>query len=164
MLAAYQDGQITDEPLLILILDLLAKSFDVDDGAYWTDALLLEIMTPLINLLDTPLINPEVTSHLSTSLASLAGTTTTEQVLKQLNTAICLSTRSDNVSCRLASLAALEAVWEKQGEEMSVFVQETVGEFLSELVEDENGDVEVLARKVLARIEGVAGDVKEYLE
>jgi len=32
------------------------------------------------------------------------------------------------------------------------------------LLEDENSDVENMARKVLARIEGLTGSLKEYLE
>lgn len=148
-----------------MILDVLAKSFDVDDGAYWTDALHLEMIPLLVNLLDTPLTTSvEVVEHLSTCLGSLAASTTTESVLKNLNTSICLATRSDSVTCRLASLRSLESIWTRQADELSPFVQETVGEFLSELIEDENGDVELLARRVLAKIEANTGDVKEYLE
>jgi U3 small nucleolar RNA-associated protein 10 len=44
------------------------------------------------------------------------------------------------------------------------FVPETVSEFLAELLEDENSDVERLARSVLKRIEGVTGSLQEYLE
>lgn len=149
----------------MLLLDLLAKSFDVDDGAYWTDALHKTMIPLLVNLLDTPLTSSEtISEHLADCLGSLAGSTTTESVLKTLNTSICLATRSDIVSCRLASLAALEAIWTRQSDELATFVQETVGEFLSELVEDENSDVEALARKVLAKIEAVTGDLAEYLD
>lgn len=165
LLPAYQDGQITDEPLLLLILDVLAKSFDVDEGAFWTDALHLEIIPLLVNLLDTPLSSSsDISSHLAKCLGALAGSSHTEQVVKTLNTSICLASRSDTVSTRLASLEALESIWTKNPDELASFVQETVGEFLGELIEDENGDVEVKARKVLAKIEANTGNLKEYLE
>lgn len=165
LLPAYQDGQITDEPLLILLLDVLSKSFEVDEGAFWTDASHLAMIPLLVNLLDTPLCaSSEVSSHLAGCLGALAGSSTTEQVVKTLNTSICLASRSDTVHTRLASLEALESIWTKNTDELSSFVQETVGEFLSELIEDENGDVEVKARKVLAKIESLTGDLKEYLD
>lgn len=58
---------------------------------------------------------------------------------------------------------ALHGIWIKQ-EELVQFVPETVAQFLSELLEDENADVEVEARKVLSRIEGLVGDLSSYLE
>lgn len=165
LLPAYQDGQITDEPLLLLILDVLSKSFEVDEGAFWTDALHLSIIPLLVNLLDTPLsASAEVSTRLATCLGFLAGSSHTEQVTKTLNTSICLASRSDTVTTRLAALESLESIWTKNPDELSSFVQETVGEFLGELIEDENGDVEVKARKVLEKIEAVSGDLKEYLD
>jgi U3 small nucleolar RNA-associated protein 10 len=47
---------------------------------------------------------------------------------------------------------------------MVQFVPETVSEFLSELLEDDNADVVSLVRRVLGRIEGLTGSLKEYLE
>ena len=171
LLPAYAKGEITDENLLTLLLDVLAKSFDVDEGAYWTDGLTIKLIPQLVALIDSPITaSTTLTSistpaeHLAGCLGSLAGSTTTESLLKSLNTSICLTSRSDVVSSRLAALKAIEGIWTKQSEELMPFVQETVAEFLSELVEDENGDVEVLARKVIKTIEGVAGNVEEYLE
>lgn len=77
---------------------------------------------------------------------------------------MCLATRSDSAGVRLSALACLDAIWEKQPDEMIQFVPETVSEFLSELLEDENSDVERSARRLLARIEGLTGSLKEYLE
>lgn len=153
------------------MLDLLARSFDVDEGAFWTDAAYQKLVPSLVSLLDSSVtssasLDSEDTpaEHLAACLAALAAATTTEQTLKSLNTAICLSTRSDVVSARLASLKALESVWGRHAEELVPYVQETVGEFLSELVEDENGDVEVLARRVVKGIEANVGTVGEFLE
>jgi U3 small nucleolar RNA-associated protein 10 len=170
LLPAYSKGEITDENLLNLLLDVLAKSFDVDEGAFWTDTSTAKLLPLLVALIDSPVTaTTTLTStstpaeHLAGCLGSLAGSTTTESVLRSVNTSICLTSRSDIVSSRLAALKAIEGIWTKQSEELAPFVQETVGEFLGELVEDENGDVEVLARRVIKVIEGVAGNVDEYL-
>lgn len=144
---------------------MLAKSFEVDDGAFWTDALYLRIiplLTAQLSIFTDMTSSP--TSPVSRALASLAASTSTESVLKKLNTNLCLVTRSDIPRERMAALRALDAVWEKQSEEMLPFVPETVSEFLAELLEDENGDVETLARVVLGRIEKMTGSLKEYLE
>lgn len=73
-------------------------------------------------------------------------------------------TRNENVRIRLAALRCMDAVWERQTDEMVGLVPETVSEYLAELIEDENKDVELLARGVLGRIERVTGSLKEYLE
>lgn len=171
LLPAYANGEITDDSLLNLLLDVLAKSFDVDEGAYWTDAAYTKLVPSLVSLIDSPVTSStSLTSvstpaeHLAGCLGSLAGSTSTESVLKLVNTSICLASRSDTVSSRLAALKALEGIWTKQSEDLMPYVQETVGDFLGELVEDENGDVELLARRVVKTIEGVAGNVEEYLE
>jgi U3 small nucleolar RNA-associated protein 10 len=144
---------------------VLGKSFEVDDGAYWTDALHLKLIPELIGQLSlfTDLTSTSE-SPIAHALASLAGSTTSEAVLKKLNTSICLLTRSDDAKERLSALRALDGIWESQTEELVQFVPETVSEFLAELLEDENSDVERLARSVLKRIEGVTGSLQEYLE
>lgn len=137
----------------------------MDDGAYWTEALYLRL-TPLLTAQIS--VFPELTllsdSALAHSLASLAGSTSSEPILKTLNNGICRITRDESVRVRLAALRCLDTVWEKQVEEMVGLVPETVSEYLAELIEDENTDVEVMARGVLGRIERVTGSLKEYLE
>ncbi|ORY34663.1 U3 small nucleolar RNA-associated protein 10 [Naematelia encephala] len=160
LLAAYAEGSISDEPLWTLIMSTLAKSFQVDDGAYWTDALHLKLIPLLIRQLGVF----SSSEPLALSLASMAGSTTSEPVLKSLNSGLCLATRSDDVQVRLAALQCLEEVWTAQPEELLPFVPETVSEFLAELLDDENGQVEAAARKVLSSIEKVTGSLKEYLE
>lgn len=103
-------------------------------------------------------------SALSVSLAALAGSTTSEPILKALNTGVCKITREENVRVRMAALRCMDAMWERQVDEMVGLVPETVSEYLAELIEDENADVEGMARGVLGRIERVTGSLKEYLE
>nr|XP_019043454.1 hypothetical protein I302_08031 [Kwoniella bestiolae CBS 10118]OCF22384.1 hypothetical protein I302_08031 [Kwoniella bestiolae CBS 10118] len=167
LLPAYAEGFIKDQPLHTLLLDVLGKSFEVDEGAYWTDQLYLQILPNLIKQI--PLFPPSSTSSdeepaISRCLANLAGSTTSENVLRRLNTSICLMTRSDDIKTRISALKVMDKVWEKQMDELISFVPETVSEFLAELLEDESKDVEVLARAVLGRIERITGSLKEYLE
>ena len=157
------------------MMDVLAKSFEVDERTFWSDSSLLQLI---------PLLVPQLTFSVSLShafkgpdpstsasaasydksLAALAGSTTSESVLKALNNAICLQTRDDDSRMRLAALRALGMIWESQGEEMTGFVGETVGEFISELLEDENGEVQREARATLKTIEKIAGGTAEYLD
>jgi U3 small nucleolar RNA-associated protein 10 len=106
-------------------------------------------------------------NHLATVTSSLAAVAeamaSSESVLKALNTSILLETRSEDAATRVASITALGAVWQRKGEEMIPLVPETVAQFLSELIEDENADVEKAARNVLTTIEGLVGDLQGYL-
>lgn len=167
LLPAFASGSVRSEPLWTLLLNVLGKSFEVDSGAFWTDALEIELLPQLVA--QVPLFlpiapSPQSPRPISSCLANLAGSTTAENVLRRLNTAVCLATRSDDPKVRLAALDALSAIWDAQAEEMVGLVPETVSEFLAELLEDESKDVEIAARGVLAKIEKVTGSLKEYLE
>ncbi|KAK8849743.1 hypothetical protein IAR55_005078 [Kwoniella newhampshirensis] len=167
LLPAYASGEIKDLPLWTLLLDVVAKSFEVDDGAFYTETHLLTLIPLLVAqlpLFPTPLASPTPTTRV---LSALAGSTNSEKVLRSLNTSICLATRSDDVRLRLSALKALDGVWawaQEKDELLLNLVPETVSEFLAELLEDESSDVESAARAVLARIEKVTGSLKEYLE
>lgn len=169
LLAAYASSEIADAGLWALLLSVLAKSMDVDDGTYWTDAGLLKLLPALVAQLS--LASEELASAAASpdsppakTLAALAAATGSETNLKKVNGTVCLATRADEPKARMAALRALDAMWERHSDELIQFVPETVAEFLAELLEDENAEVEGLARKVLARIEGVTGSLKEYLE
>ncbi|OCF41969.1 hypothetical protein I317_04161 [Kwoniella heveanensis CBS 569] len=166
LLPAYAAGDIEDQALHTLLLDVLSKSFEVDEGAYWNDTLLLSILPNLISQIPlfTSSLSKDDPSAISRTLASFASSTSTENVLRRLNTSICLVTRSDDPKVRIQALKCLDAVWASQAEEMVGLVPETVSEFLAELLEDESHDVEIAARGVLSRIEKITGSLQEYLE
>lgn len=165
LLKAYADGEVEDPEQWTLLLGVIAKSMDVDDGAYWTDAGLLKILPELVAQLSVlPEPGSSATSPPAAAIAALAASTSGETTLKRVNNAVCLATRAEEAKTRMAALRALEAMWERHADELIQFVPETVAEFLAELLEDENSEVEGLARKTLARIEGVTGSLKEYLE
>lgn len=165
LLVSYSVGEIADAGLWALMLDTLAKSFDVDEGAFWTDASLLKLLPGLVAQLSTlPELASSDVSPPARAIAALAAATNGETTLKKVNMAVCMTTRAEEPRTRMAALRALDAMWERHADEMIPLVPETVAEFLAELLEDENSEVEGLARKVLARIEGVTGSLKEYLE
>jgi U3 small nucleolar RNA-associated protein 10 len=166
-LDAYAACDATDARLWSLLLAVLAKSMDVDDGAYWTDVGLLKLLPRVVAQLaveipGAPASAPD--SPPAATLAAMAAATTSETTLKKINNAVLLATRADEPRARMAALRALDAMWERHADELIQFVPETVAEFLAELIEDENAEVELLARKVMTRIEGVTGSLKEYLE
>lgn len=199
LLAAYKAGLAHDATLWNLLLAMLDKSFEVDDSgmlnayevradslAYWTEAGLLKLLPKVygqITVAET-LSSGSVSTDaycvtLYSALGSLAASTTSEPVLKKLNNGILMATRQEEPRVRMVALCALDAIWEKQSDELLAFVPETVSEFLAELLEvsvqcqagrakltpqDENSEVEGLARKVLVRIEGLTGSLKDYLE
>ncbi|WVN90881.1 uncharacterized protein L203_106124 [Cryptococcus depauperatus CBS 7841] len=164
LLSAFSFGSLNSLPLWTLLLNTLGKSFEVDEGAFWTDTAILELLPQLVSQIPLYLSFNTHNRPISSCLASLASSTTSETVLRRLNASVCLATRVDDSKSRIAALDALKAIWSVQAEEMVTFVPETVSEFLAELLEDESKDVEILARGVLAKIEEVTGSLKEYLD
>jgi len=74
LLSAYSRDSITDTSLWTLLVRVLGKSFEVDDGAYWTESLylrLIPLLTAQISVFPEPTLLSG--SALSVSLASLAG-------------------------------------------------------------------------------------------
>jgi U3 small nucleolar RNA-associated protein 10 len=134
---------------------------------YWTEqryqAMVPVLVSQIGGLSRLKSDNVKEAQHLAECFGAFAGSTTSESVLKSFNMAILMTTRSDNANERLIALIVLEKAWQNQ-EELVQFAPETVAEFLSECLQDENGAVEGAARKVLKRIEGLVGDLSAYLE
>jgi U3 small nucleolar RNA-associated protein 10 len=189
LLGRFRAGDLDNVPLWVSMMSLLGRSFEVNDGceygmtpinpclssslilhpaAFWTrekSEKFLPAMTSQLSILaslkgDSEICLNTLTLALSTAADAMASSDT---VLKALNTAILLETRSESAATRVAAITALGAVWQKKGEEMIPLVPETVAQFLSELIEDENADVEKAARGVLTVIEGLVGDLQAYL-
>jgi U3 small nucleolar RNA-associated protein 10 len=164
-LDAYAAGEQADARLWALLLAVVAKSLDVDDGTYWTDALALKLLPRVVSQLAVlPDLASGPDSPPAATLAAMAAATSSEAALKKINNAVLLASRAEAPRARLAALRALDAMWERHADELIQFVPETVAEFLAELLEDENAEVEQMARRVLSRIEAVTGSLKEYLE
>lgn len=136
-------------------------------AVYWTEQRYQAIVPVLVSqiggLSRLKTDNVKEAQHLAECFGAFANSTGSESVLKSFNMAILMTTRSDNANERLIALIVLEKAWQNQ-EELVQFAPETVAEFLSECLQDENGAVEAAARKVLKRIEGLVGDLSAYLE
>jgi len=171
LLSDYKSGEQHDGPMWMALIGLLGRSFEVDDGSFWTREKAERLITPMaaqLAVLPGLTVGPEsqavYLAALTSSLAAIAETmASSDSVLRALNTSILLETRSEDAATRVASITALGSVWQRKGEEMIPLVPETVAQFLSELIEDENADVEKAARSVLTTIEGLVGDLQGYL-
>lgn len=89
--------------------------------------------------------------------ASLARSTTSEAVLKTVNDAVCMTTRSDDAPERLLALRVLDEMWGQQ-EELIQFAATTISDFISETLEDADPAVEHAAKKFLDRMRAVLGN------
>lgn len=89
--------------------------------------------------------------------ASLAHSTTSETVLKTVNDAVCMTTRSDVTVERLLALRVLDKMWDQQ-EELIQFAATTISDFISETLEDADPAVEHAAKKFLDRMRAVLGN------
>lgn len=89
--------------------------------------------------------------------ASLARSTTSETVLKTVNDAVCMTTRSDVNAERLLALRVLDKMWDQQ-EELIQFAATTISDFISETLEDADPAVEHAAKKFLDRMRAVLGN------
>ena len=156
-----------NHPLWISVMDALRVTFEVDEDMFWTTETYKQYIPVLVAQVESLGKQPgdidDLTKAFAGMSSALVDSTTSEVILKQFNAALLLTTRSENAQVRLVALQVLDAIWAKQ-EEMVQFVPETVGEFLNELLEDEEASVEQAARRFLKRIEGYVGDLSAYLE
>lgn len=88
-----------------------------------------------------------------------------ESLWIKLNNAILLKTRIEHPpAVRKASLMVVEHMFSKLGERFLVVLNDTLS-FLSESLEDENPDVEIVAKQIVKRIESLTGEsIQDYLK
>lgn len=173
------DAATKDQELWLAVLRMLGKSFEVDEDREWGHSSNGRIRIPLTRLslvfwneeryraLIKPAVkqigyvsasaNPTAEDALIDLFASLAHSTTSETVLKIVNDAVCMTTRSDDASERLLALRVLDKMWDQQ-EEMIQFAATTISDFISETLEDADPAVEHAAKKFLDRMRGVLGN------
>lgn len=136
-------------------------------SAFWTDAHLTLLLPHLTSQLP---FAPHLTLPTSTTptiyadtLAAFASTTSSPSLLKQLNTAILMHTRSADATVRALALDVTGAVWARAGEDMLELVPQAVSDFIAECVEDEDENVEKAARRVLVVLENLVGPLGAFL-
>ena len=75
-----------------------------------------------------------------------------------------MKTRSEQWQTRLAVLSVIDHLFEKMRERYLVILNDTIP-FISELLEDENEQVELTAKTIVNRIEQLTGEsINEYLK
>ena len=82
----------------------------------------------------------------------------------KMNYAVLMKTRSEQWQTRQAALMVIQHLFEAMRERYLIVLNDTVP-FLSELLEDENEQVEQTARKIVERVEHMTGEsINEYLK
>lgn len=138
------------------------------------------LMQPLVDQLENEMIlrRPDVKSTITMCLAQLAGSVSDDSLWKQLNYQVLMKTRSNNseirfvflifltfffvhefnlFSFRLFALTTCVAIAKKLGEDFSPLLPETIP-FLSELLEDENQEIERACQKAVQDLEVIVGE------
>lgn len=165
LLATFAASSTWNKTLWTAIQEALRVSLELDEDAFWTNDNYNRFIPPMVAQIEALARQHDsaLNDTFAATMAAMARSTSSETTLKMLNNSLLMVTRSDDAQARLIALQVLDRIWEKQ-EEMVQFVPETVGEFVSELLEDEDASVEEAARRLLKRIEGYVGDLSAYLE
>lgn len=163
LLESFAAGDLKDTFLWSSINSALAKALEFDESGFWTALRLGKIATPIANQLAAPqgfsstlittIYNP-LLRNLSTALSSQ------EALLKEFNTSLLMLTRSDDLRTKRIALESLEVVWEEIGDGMLGLVPETTP-FLAESIEESEGGVELVTRRLIQRIENHLGESLE---
>ena len=87
-----------------------------------------------------------------------------DDMWKKLNYEVLLKTRNPHFLVRVGALTVIEHMFMRIGERYLVLLNDTLP-FLSESMEDENLQVEAVAKSITHRIEQLTGDsIQEYLK
>jgi len=162
-------------PLKLRVVQALTKSMNVDEGAFWRDDRLQQLMPVLVALVahagqDGPAspsedgstgtgtgIGTSTRAATSAALVALADSATDDTLLKRLNLDVLMHTRADDARTRIFALQCARALWTAHGRKLIGFVSETAT-FIAECAEDEHDGVvsETHALKVV--VESVTGE------
>ncbi|KAI0070967.1 hypothetical protein K474DRAFT_1669523 [Panus rudis PR-1116 ss-1] len=150
----------TEEELWLAVVNTLYKTFIHDEGVFWREDRLRQILSPLVAQIAVcpRLDRPEAKEALSGCLSSMAEITSDDSLLKSLNLDILMHTRSEDSRVRLYALSCSEAIWRNHGGKLLGLVPETTT-FIAEAVEDENDTVVREAHRLKEAVESVAGRI-----
>ena len=97
-----------------------------------------------------------MSEHVTPCIANFALAAGNDELWKGIHHRVCLKTREEKSIVRYHSLRTIKVCFEEVGEEYLIMLPETIS-FLAELLEDQNEDVEQLARQVKAELESLSG-------
>jgi U3 small nucleolar RNA-associated protein 10 len=154
--------------LLRLVASALHKCFQYDIRG---NAIQSAVNSKFVSKARVELIRPSLIKQLTLSeldaeyvhacvvpcIGQLAAAAGSDVLWKPLNNHILMNTRDPSAAVRLSSLRALKELFEVIGEEYLVLLPECLP-FLSELLEDNNPDVEAQCRRTLKFAEELSGE------
>jgi len=150
-------------------VDSFSKCLLFDSDGLFDREKFERIMQPLVDQLDSSLQKTEayeanVAEHLVPCLAQLAVTVGNDALWKPLNYQTLLKTRAESPKVRVAALKVQLEFYRRLGNEFVVLLPETIP-FLSELLEDDDEQVEKQCKEVVALIEQHLGEpIRKYLK
>jgi U3 small nucleolar RNA-associated protein 10 len=165
LLGSFSCSELVDSDLFTSLLDALTKSLTYDESGFWTPLRLRKLSSPIASPLSSPFSSSLLHAHLHPLLAAYSRALLPhELLLKGFNSSILMSTRSDSLSIKRASLEALEQLWDNLGDGMLLFVPETTP-FLAETLEETEEGVAMVTMRLIKRIEEHLGETLDsYLE
>jgi len=153
-------GPIDDQLLELndLVLQTLTANFTNDQDGFWQSPAHFDaISTPLLAQLSTPEKHTEFLIPAITSLANAAGS---PEHHKAMNTLIMSYMRHEDAAVRLAAVKTERALTEKLHVDWISLLPEMLP-FISELQEDDSGEVEREVGRWIGQIEEVTGESLE---
>ncbi|XP_055713807.1 HEAT repeat-containing protein 1 homolog [Phlebotomus papatasi] len=143
--------------LLENILQTFLQICTYDNKQFMTSYRCEIILQPMIDQLDNPLVDSEqMKTLLSTTIANL-GAAGADSLWQQLNYGVLMKTRHTNPEVRLLALGTCVEFARKIGQDFQSLLPETIP-FLSELMEDENQDVERGCKRYIHDLEVILND------
>jgi U3 small nucleolar RNA-associated protein 10 len=156
------DGEVQNK-LLNAILSALEESFTHDDEQFWQSPHHFSpIATPLIALLEkssltTTPSEDNLTNKIQSTILALVTATSAQDQHKLINNALLKMLRHDDARVRLVALRVERELCEKMGDEWLGMLPEMLP-FVSELLEDDDREVERAGREWVRFLEVVLGE------
>ncbi|KAI5481102.1 U3 small nucleolar RNA-associated protein 10 [Pseudohyphozyma bogoriensis] len=164
---AFAKGDLRDLNLWTAVSSALTKAIEYDESGFWTPVRLGKLSEVIANQLEAAHPPPSslIASHYHPMVAVYAQALLPhENLLKTFNTSLLMLTRLDDLRVKRGALEALEQLWETLGDGMLGLVPETTP-FLAETMEETEGQVEFVTRRLIKRIEEHLGEsLQDYLE
>jgi U3 small nucleolar RNA-associated protein 10 len=147
--------------LLEATLTALEESFTHDDEQFWQSPHhFAPVATPLAALLEKSALTSEddgLILKVKSAIISLATATSSQDQHKLINTALLKMLRHEDAKVRLVAVKTERELCEKMGDEWLGMLPEMLP-FVSELLEDDDKDVERAGREWVRFLEGILGE------
>ncbi|KZT37682.1 hypothetical protein SISSUDRAFT_1062609 [Sistotremastrum suecicum HHB10207 ss-3] len=146
------------------VIDLLNTSFTADQGTFWKDNRLSQVIKPLVAQIPFAASSKPNKEVLKKVFPSFAGISASDNLLRELNVAILMQTRSEIPAVKLCALECATAIWDSPaaGAGIAGYANETAT-FVAECAEDDNDEVARAARTLRRSVEAVAGSLSGVL-